>query len=233
MPTNRACLAEFIGVFALMFVGGGAIIAGGDLLTVALAHGLIIAVMVSATMHISGGQFNPAISLALYTIGKQSRSQTITFMIAQLLGAVLAAFLLNMLMSGEYADAIEKLKLGATLGTYTNGEDPNLTSPYLAFGLELIATFFLMFVIMGTVVDSRGVGKTAAVGGFGVGLTVAACILCIGPLTGASLNPARSFGPAMVAGAWNFHWVYWIAPIFGALLAAWAYQGVFGSEEKE
>lgn len=225
MPTNRAFLAEFIGAFALMFIGGGAIIVtGGDnLVAIAFAHGLILAVMVSATMHISGGQINPAVSLALFTIGKQSRSQTIVFIIAQVLGAILAAWLLKVLMSGMF----DVGNIGATLGAYTDGADPNLTHPGLAFGLEVIATFFLMFVIMGTAVDSRGVGKTAAVGGFGIGLTLTACILCIGPLTGASLNPARSFGPALMSGSWNHHWVYWVGPIIGALLAALAYQGVF------
>ena len=81
-----------------------------------------------------------------------------------------------------------------------------------------------MFVIMGTVVDQRGVGKTAAIGGLAIGLTLAAAILCLGPATGASLNPARSFGPALVAGAWDMHWVYWVGPITGALLAAFVYK---------
>ncbi len=99
-----------------------------------------------------------------------------------------------------------------------------------AVALEAIGTFFLMFVIMGTAVDRRGVGGTSAVGGFAIGLTLAAAILCIGPLTGASLNPARSLAPALVAGAWDFHWVYWVGPIVGAALGALAYQFTFAEK---
>ncbi len=229
MPARRAFLAEFIGAFALMFVGGGAIIVTGgeNLLAIALAHGLILAVMVSATMHISGGQINPAVSLALMLTGRQSRNQTIVFIIAQLTGAILAAFLLKVLMQS----AFDVGNLGATLGALTDGNDPAMTRPGLACALEFIATFFLMFVIMGTVVDNRGVGKTAAIGGFGIGMTVAADILCFGPLTGASMNPARSFGPALAANVWDFQWVYWAGPIFGAVTAALVYDAVFGKEE--
>ena len=122
--------------------------------------------------------------------------------------------------------------IGATLGAMTDGKDPAMTAPGFACVLEFIATFFLMFVIMGTAVDNRGVGKTAAIGGFGIGLTVAADILCFGPLTGASMNPARSFGPALIGVTWDFHWVYWVGPIAGALAAAFVYHCVFGSEEK-
>ena len=230
MPARRALLAEFIGTFALMFVGGGAIIVTGgeNLLAIALAHGMILAVMVSATMHISGGQINPAVSIALAAIGKQKPGQAGVFIIAQLLGAICAAYLLKVLMQGVF----DVGNIGATLGALTDGKDPAMTAPGFACVLEFIATFFLMFVIMGTAVDNRGVGKTAAIGGFGIGLTVAADILCFGPLTGASMNPARSFGPALIGVTWDFHWVYWVGPIAGALAAAFVYHGVFGSEEK-
>ena len=183
--------------------------------------------MVSATMHISGGQINPAVSLALMLTGRQSRNQTIIFIIAQLVGAILAAYLLKVLMQA----AFDVGNLGATLGALTDGKDPEMTRPGIACALEFIATFFLMFVIMGTVVDNRGVGKTAAIGGFGIGMTVAADILCFGPLTGASMNPARSFGPALAANVWDFQWVYWAGPIGGALAAALLYDAVFGKED--
>jgi len=163
MPIQRAMLAEFVGTFALMFVGGGAII---------------------------------------------------------------AAWLLNLLMSAGY----EVGNLGATLGAYPAPADGGVAHPFLAVGLEIIATFFLMFMVMGTAVDGRGVGKNAAIGGLGIGLILTACILAIGPLTGASLNPARSFGPALIARTWDFHWVYWAAPIAGALAAAFAYLMVFALE---
>ena len=217
-------LAEFVGTFALMFVGGGAIIvtAGEDLLVIAAAHGLILAVMVSATMHISGGQINPAVSIALWIIKRQSWQQTGMFIVAQLVGAIAAAAILKGTLGTVY-DA-DQVKLGATLGSLSSGENVNLLA---ALALETIGTFFLMFVIMGTAVDKRGVGKTAAIGGFGIGMTVAAVILCIGPATGGSLNPARSFGPALVGGVWENHGFYWAGPILGAALAALAYDGVF------
>ncbi len=230
MPASRAIFAEFVGTFALMFVGGGAIIVTGgeNLLAVALAHGLILAVMVSATMHISGGQINPAVSIALWVIRKQSSLQTGLFMVAQLAGAIAAAAVLKAALSGGYD--VDGVKLGATLGSLTTGENPDLLA---ALVLETIGTFFLMFVIMGTAVDDRGVGKTKAVGGFGIGLTVAAVILCIGPATGASLNPARSFGPALIGWEWENHGLYWVAPIMGAALAALTYRAAFGTAAEQ
>ncbi|MHC5008393.1 MAG: MIP/aquaporin family protein [Planctomycetota bacterium] len=227
MPPIKASLAEFVGTFALMFAGGGAIIVtGGDnLVAIAFAHGLILAVMVSATMHISGGQINPAVSIALGLVGKQPWSKAGIFIVAQVLGAVVAAFLLKTLLAGAY----EVGNVGATLGEFSRAGGENY-APIKVLGLEAIATFFLMFVVIGTAVDQRGIGRTAAIGGLGIGLTLTAAILCIGPATGASLNPARSFGPALVAGAWTMHWAYWVGPIVGAALAAFAYKLVFGEE---
>ncbi len=229
MPTSRACLAEFVGTFALMFVGGGAIIvtSGDNLVAIALAHGLILAVMVSATMHISGGQINPAVSIALGLAGRQPWPRAGAFIVAQIVGATVAAFLLKLLMSGAY----DVGNVGATLGALTESGSERANAIGAA-ALEAIAAFFLLFVIMGTAVDRRGVGGTSAVGGFAIGLTLAAAILCIGPLTGASLNPARSLAPALVAGAWDFHWVYWVGPIVGAALAALAYRFTFAEKPR-
>ena len=147
-------------------------------------------------MHISGGQINPAISLSLALIKKQPWSQAMIFIIAQVGGSVVAALLLKVLLTSTF----DVGNIGATLGPLTDGRDPTKTNVMAALGLEAIGTFFLMFVVLGTAVDKRGVGGSAAIGGFGIGLTLAAVILCIGPVTGASLNPARSFGPALVAG---------------------------------
>ncbi len=227
MLTPRAILAEFVGTFGLVFVGGGAIIVTGgeNLVAIAAAHGLILATMITATMHISGGQLNPAVSVGLAVIGRQPWPRAGAFIAAQLAGAVVAAYLLRQLFSAGY----DVGNLGATLGELSLSDSEH-RSVRGTFGLEMIGTFFLMFAVMGTAVDHRGVGKLAAVGGFGIGLTLAADILCIGPATGGSVNPARSFGPALVAGAWDMHWVYWVAPIVGATLAAVVYQGVFGRE---
>ncbi len=220
MPTARAALAEFIGSFALMFIGGGAIIvtSGENLVAIAFAHGLILAVMISAIMHISGGQINPAVSIALGLIGKQPWPRAAAFVAAQLAGATAAALLLKVLLSATY----DVGNLGATLGSLTM-VDSGTVGPGRAVGLEVIATFFLMFVIMGCAVDERGVGAVKVTSGLAIGLTLAAAILFIGPLTGASLNPARSFGPALIAGAWDFQWVYWVGPIAGAGLAVVVY----------
>ena len=228
MPATRAMLAEFVATFALMFVGGGAIIVTGgeNLLAIAAAHGLILAVMVSATMHISGGQINPAVSIALWMIRKQSSLQTGLFMVAQLAGAIAAAAVLKAALSGSYD--VDGVKLGATLGSLNEGG--NVLGVIV---LETIGTFFLMFVIMGTAVDDRGVGKTKAVGGFAIGLTLGAVILCIGPATGASLNPARSFGPALIGNMWDDQGLYWVAPIIGAALAALTYRAAFGTAARQ
>ena len=209
--------AEFVGTFAFVFVGAASILHhhdGGSILPVALAHGLILSIMVTATMHISGGQLNPAVSLALAAIKKQSFGRALLFISAQLVGSVLAALLLKELFSEQ---AVEAGKLGATVGTLSNATGSAVWHMLI---LEGVATFFLMFAVLGTAVDPRGVGGNKAVGGFAIGLTVACCILCIGPLTGASMNPARSFGPALVGGIWAGHWDDWIAPIAGATIAA-------------
>lgn len=219
-------VAEFLGTFALTFIGGGAIIATQGqpfaLLAVALAHSLILGTMVSATIHTSGGQFNPAASIALAIIGLQPVARAIIFIIAQLAGATLAAFLLDLLLSDPLNTGA--VHLGATIGAFTSA---GLTGA--VFGLEMIATFFLMFVILGTAADTRSGVRPAA--GLAIGLTVGAVILFIGPLTGASMNPARTFGPALASGAWSMHWVYWLAPVLGASLAAFAYKGLYGFGE--
>jgi aquaporin Z len=214
-------VAEFVGTFGLMFVGGAAIIntGGENLIAIALAHGLILAVCISAVMHISGGQLNPAVSIGLAATGKQKWDRCIAFIIAQVAGSVLAAMILKMTFAPE---AVETVRLGATLGGSTNVMTIVI--------LEIIATFFLMFVILGTAVDPRGVGKNAAVGGFAIGLTVAAMILAIGPITGASMNPARSFGPALIGEHWDLHMWYWIAPIIGALIASFTWK--FAMEDR-
>lgn len=222
--------AEFIGTLALMLVGGGAILNAQGLVSVALAHGLILSVMVSAFMHISGGQFNPAVSIALAIIGKQPWPRAIVFAAAQLGGAVAGAAILSVIYTVDQQAAG---KLGATIGALTIGDAASGLAPSAVkvLALEAIATALLMFVILGTAVDQRGVGKSAAIGGFGIGLCVAANIFFFGPLTGASMNPARTFGPALVGGHWAMHGVYWAGPIAGAVLAALLWRLVLGGTD--
>jgi MIP family channel proteins len=211
--------AEFLGTFALVFVGGGAIAAAqatqlnAGLIAVALAHGLILAVMASAVMRISGAQFNPAITLGLLVTKKIDAAMAGVHIAAQLVGATLAAFMLKWL-----------LPLSLTQATRLGGQSISLEiTATQAIGLEAIATFFLMFVIFGTAVDA----KAPKIGGLAIGATVAADILAIGPFTGASMNPARSFGPAIASGIFEGQAVYWIGPILGAVIAALAYEFVF------
>lgn len=213
----RHFVAEFVGTFALVFIGGGAIVlskmpgSNVGLVEVALAHGLILSVMVTALMRISG-HFNPAVTIAFLTTRRIGPFMAVVYVLAQLLGAMLAAYALK---AGTPAMWFEAARGGgqAVSLDITTGQ---------AFLLEAIATFFLVFVIFGTAVDP----KAPRVGGFAIGLTIAADILAIGPLTGASMNPARSFGPAIATNIWEGHLIYWIGPIVGGVIAAQVYEWV-------
>lgn len=221
-------IAEFIGIFALTFIGGGAIIVtnGENLLAISLAHGLTLTVMVAAVLHISGAQFNPAVSIALATRGKQPWSQAIGFMVVQLLGGIAAAYLLKATLVPAFEFANDHI--GETLGTYSGTAGPDMVSAWRVLVLEAIATFFLMWVIMGVAVDQKN-ARHAGIAALAIGGVLAAVILFIGPLTGASLNPARSFGPAMVVGDWTLQWCYWVGPIVGAAIAALVYEKTIGT----
>ena len=218
----RQCVAEFIGTFALIFIGVGAIYnfssVPGGLLAIALAHGLTIAVMVSATGGISGGHLNPAVTFGLFVGGKISLRDTLAYWFAQLFGGVTASFLIIGLaghLSGVEIVANGTPDLGANI------------SPLQGIGIEAVLTFFLVFVVYGSAVDARA----PKIGGLAIGLTVALDILFGGPFTGAAMNPARTFGPAMASGHWNNHIVYWAGPILGGTLAGLVY-GRFLIREK-
>jgi MIP family channel proteins len=220
---KRNFIAEFIGTFALVFVGGAAIMmaqqsgGAGGLLAVALAHGIILAVMVSAFMGVSGGQFNPSISIGLLIARRITPSQAGVNIAAQLVGGIAAAFALKMTMPTALFVATQG-------GGQSIALDVTATQ---AIVLEAIATFFLMAVIYGTAVLDANI----RIGGLAIGLTIAADILAIGPLTGASMNPARSLGPAIASGVFAGQIVYWIGPIIGAVLAAMVWE--FGIVERK
>jgi MIP family channel proteins len=218
----RHFTAEFVGTFALVFIGGGAIAAaqatGGALVSVALAHGIILAVLVSATMRISG-HFNPAVTAAMLVTRRIEPVMAGLYVTAQLIASVAAAYALKVL-----------LPVSLTSATRLGGQSVSLEiTAAQAIGLEAIATFFLAFVIFGTAVDS----KAPKIGGLAIGATIAADILAIGPFTGASMNPARSFGPAMASGIFEGQIVYWIGPMIGALLAALIYEHLFIGSDRE
>ncbi len=216
--TLRPLIAEFIGVFMLTFIGGGAMIVNGytsnslGINGVAAAHGLALAIAVTATMSISGGHINPAITIGLWSVGRIDAKKAGLYVVAQLLGAVVAARLLKALtpaMAGQYQQ-YGALKLATD------------TSAVGGMLIEAILTFFLAFAVMGTAVDPAA----PKVGGFGIGLTLWMCVLAGGPLTGAAVNPARAFGPALIANYWTAQAVYWIGPIVGGIVALQVYERV-------
>jgi len=206
--------AEFTGTFALCFIGQGAICAqqltgASGLLAVAVAHGLALAVMISALMAVSGAHFNPAVSFGFFLTGRQSAPSMFSYWLAQLLGAVVASLALRALFPSSTWHAVH---LGAA---QVRGGLP----PLGGLLAEFVMTFFLVTAVWGTAVDER----RPPIGGFGIGLAVTMDILVGGPLTGAAMNPARALGPALVANFWNGHWVYWMGPLLGGGTAAVAY----------
>jgi MIP family channel proteins len=217
--TAEQALAEFIGTLALVFIGAGAVVitvsgAGSGLLGVALAHALVLAVMVSGFGHISGGHFNPAVTLSVWVAGKIETTRAGVYIVAQLAGAVVGAGFLRWVMPESLW---RPASLGATLvSSISNGR---------AVLLEGILTFFLVITVFAVAVDDRGTFK--AIAGLPIGLVLGFDILVGGPLTGASMNPARSFGPALVGGTWTNFWVYVVGPAIGGLIAASLYMFFF------
>ena len=220
--TWRHFAAEFIGTFALVFIGGGAIMIGAlipnqaGLLGVAFAHGLILAILITATMNVSG-HLNPAVTAAFLATRRIDAMMAVVHWIAQFTGAIIAAYALKFLYPSQLGTATR-------LGGQSIASEVSLTH---AIALEAIATFFLAFAVFGTAVDP----KAPKVGGFGIGLTLTAAILAIGPLTGASLNPARSFGPAVASGSFEGQAAFWIGPILGAVVAGVLYDKLFISRD--
>jgi MIP family channel proteins len=215
MKPAREFVAEFLGTFALTFIGGAAIMqtrnadAGAGLVEVALAHGLVLFVMVSALMKISGN-FNPAVSLGLLVSGRISPVQAGTFILGQFTGAITAAFSLKALFPAALWEASRGTRQMVSLDV-TTGQ---------AFALEAIATAILMTAVMGTAVDSKG----PKIGGLAVGFAFTVGILGIGPLTGGSMNPARTIGPMVATGVFEGLALYLAAPIVGAVAAAMIYR---------
>jgi aquaporin NIP len=212
----RRAAAEGLAAFALVFAGCGAVVANarseGELgaVGIALVFGLVIMVMVYATGHLSGAHINPAVTVAFTLTRRFPARDAVAYIAAQLAGAVIGALLLLAIWTGQPA------KLGATLPSVGTGS---------ALVYEVVLTAFLMFVIMAVATDTRAVGAAAAIA---IGGTVGLDALCGGTVTGASMNPARSFGPALAAGEWSSFWIYVVGPVLGAALGALAYQLVRG-----
>jgi MIP family channel proteins len=221
-------LAEFIGTFALIFFGAGSICANQvlhtagqrdiGLLGIALATGLAYGVMVTALGHVSGGHFNPAVTIGYWVTRKVSTFDTLAYWVAQLLGAVSAAFCLRLLPVDVWS--------AVQMGTPALASGITRTTGML---LEGLMTFFLVLVFFATTSGERASVPRSA--GLAIGLTVIVGTLLGGPFTGAALNPARAFGPALAANQWANHGVYWVGPLAGGVAAAWLHDFLFLKRE--
>ena len=216
-------VAEFIGTFALIFFGAGSICAdqylhgagGSGLLGIALAHGLAIGIMVSALGHVSGGHFNPAVTIGFWVTKRINTLDVIGYWAAQLVGAIAAAYLLKAIVPDDAWRAV-------ALGTPALARDFRVLDGMI---LEGVMTFFLVLVVFATAVDEKGAWR--AISGFGIGLTITMGILTGYPLTNAAMNPARAFGPALASAHWANHGVYWVGPLAGGFVAGLLYDSVF------
>jgi aquaporin Z len=204
-------MAEFVGTFALVLLGAGSILSGADLTGTAIAHGIAIFVFVSAFAHISGGAFNPAVTIALWATKRMKSLDALAYIVTQLLGGLLAAFVLKFAY-GSFAQKVGVPTLAQPI------------KPIYGLLIEVVATFLLMMVIMGVAIDSRG--TFSAVAGLPIGLIITAGILFAGPLTGGAMNPARWFGPAIASGQLTNFWIWIVGPILGALAAVFLYDGL-------
>ena len=208
----RALTAEFIGTFALIFVGAGAAAIGaGGLLGVAFAHGFVVVGFAYAYGHVSGTHINPAVTLGLLLVKEIEPATAIGYWIVQLLGGVAGAAALAAVLGGT------ETGLGTTL------LGPGVT-PLQGLAVEMILTFFLVNAVLQCAVS----GKVGQFAGIGIGLTLTGCILMGGPLTGASLNPARTLGPALMTGRFDALWIYFVGPLGGAAIAAMLYDRLLG-----
>lgn len=213
---GRSFLAELIGTFTLVFFGAGAIMTQNanqmvGMTGIAVAHGLAILVMIYAFGHISGGHFNPAVTFAAMVTKRMSPVAGIGYWVAQCLGASLGAWVLLMAWHGPTE---------AHLGTPTVAAG---VSPMLAMCLEAVMAFMLVIVIAGSAFDLRA---SKGFQGLAIGMTLVGNILAGGALTGASFNPARAFGPALVSGYWQDQWLYWVGPLLGGAIAILVYDNL-------
>jgi len=209
---SRELVAEAIGTFILVFTGTGAVMVNHlshgavTQIGISFVFGAIVAALIYTLGHISGAHLNPAVTLAFWSSGFFQGSRVVPYILAQTVGAVLASLVLVFSL-GAVAN------LGATVPLNDNWQQSLI--------LETVLTFILMLVILGSGLDRR-----APIGfaGMAIGLTVGLEAACMGAVTGASMNPARSFAPALVGGMWQYHWVYWVAPVLGAQFAVWVYR---------
>ncbi|MCE2490530.1 MAG: aquaporin [Anaerolineae bacterium] len=225
----RASLAELVGTFVLVFIGSGAVVVArlNGVVVPALAHGLVLAALIYTYGHISGGQFNSAVTLSLFVGGKQDGGQTLRFIIMQFIGAILAAWVLSIVipyndvefMAGFLGD--NAFNFGQTTGVLTTNH----------IGQALLLEGILTFLLVSAVYQAAVYGKAGNMAGLAIGLTLCACILAGGALTGASLNPARTLGPALVAGDLSYVPAYLVGIFAGGIVGGLFHSRVLGSQE--
>jgi MIP family channel proteins len=220
---STSLLAEFIGTFALIFIGAGSGALGIGVVGVAFAHGLVVLAFAYAYGHISGTHINPAVTLGVWAAGKIDAGRAFSYVVFQILGGIVAAFALRWVLGGT------ETGLGATTlaRDFAAGNATITITPVIGLVVEAILTFFLVNTVMNAAVS----GKAAIPAGLAIGLTLTFSILMAGPLTGGSLNPARSIGPALATGNFADLWVYLVGPVAGGVVAGLLYKGVF--EERE
>jgi aquaporin Z len=222
MDYARRGVAEFIGTFALIFIGATASLYNEQTVS-ALAHGLVIAVMVSAFAGISGGHFNPAVTMGFFVTRRISVPGAIFYWIVQFGAAALAALLVKWLLGT--ASAANSAHYGA----------PSVNTSVIDTGkavtIEAVCTFFLVIVVFATAVDAKGAFEKIA--GLAIGFTIAFGIFMAGPLTGGAFNPARAFGPELVSDYWKHAWVYYVGPLAGGALAAILYEVLYLNRRDE
>ncbi|KAG6549672.1 hypothetical protein Mapa_008651 [Marchantia paleacea] len=222
----KAGFAEFIATFLFVFIGVGSVSAynkifpvgdmtSAGLVGIALAHGLAIVITVAATANISGGHVNPAVTFGLMVGGHITIVRGFIYWVGQLVGAFLAAGLLKWVIVSVEPVPVHALGAGVSV--------------WSGLVLEIVLTFSLVFVVYATAVDPKK-GSIGVVAPLAIGFTVLANHFVGVPFTGASMNPARSFGPALVNWSWASHWIYWVGPLIGAAIAGIVYDGVFISE---
>lgn len=212
--------AEFIGTFMLVFCGCGAAVLGAPgLLGVALAFGIAVIAMAYAVGHISGGHFNPAVTVAAAINGRMNCKEVFPYIIAQVLGAIAAAFILSTIASGKEGYDVAKDMLAATgFGEHS----PGGYGQNIAIMTEIIVTALFVMVILGSTSSSAPTSFAP----IAIGLSLTVLILVAGNVTNASLNPARSMGPAVIAGGWAWKqvWLFWVAPLIGAVVGGYLYK---------
>ncbi|HKI02853.1 MAG TPA: aquaporin [Thermoanaerobaculia bacterium] len=222
---STSLLAEFIGTFALIFIGAGAGALGiGGLVGVALAHGFVVIGFAYSYGHISGTHINPAVTLGVWAAGKIDAARAFSYIVFQIVGGIVGALTLRWVLGGT-GTGLGRTALARALEV--GGTTISIT-PLIGVVLEAILTFFLVNAVMNAGIS----GKATIPGGLAIGLTLAFCILMGGPLTGASLNPARSIGPAVATGDFTNLWVYLIGPALGGILAGVLYKAVFEERDR-